>query len=125
MMKTTTKRGLLEFQSHGNRVWHRCWKVHEAWSKPGVEEPVQAGAYVMIFEDVCDLDGTLNPESLAKNSLAPMYKIGAEHCDRDHPFSFGVIPSYFCPACLRLYTEEEIQSGRTVDLGARRGRKTK
>ena len=113
---------LLEFPSHGNRVWHRCKKVYDVWSADP-PEPIAVGRYVMMYEDVCDLDLTMTPEALVRNCLVPMYRMGGTF-DREHPTSscFGTLPTYVCPACERFFSLEEIESGRTVDFGPKESR---
>jgi len=133
MKKTTVKKGLLEFQSHGNRVWHRCPKVYDAWNKPGIKEPVRVGICLMTSEDVGELVGNKNDselritqESLMRGCLIPMYRIGQKDRDNEHPVCFGVIPHYVCPACMVIFSIDVIKSGRTVNFGSsKKGRKEK
>lgn len=111
----------LEFPKHGNRVWHRCRKVYEAWKKlPVDDDPIVAvGAYLMSLgeDDARTVDGVVNLECATRNCLVPMYKIGEKYRGSELPIWGEVIPAYVCPACQKIYTLKEVQSGRTVNFG--------
>jgi hypothetical protein len=134
MNKTIVKRGLLEFPSHGNRIWHRCQKLYDAWiealSKRHPDVVANAGRYGIMWNDMLrrktpslspytDLSGYLSQRELLSFSLVPMYRIGGhqsgepECLDADN----NTYPGYLCPACLKIFDEREVESGRTVKFG--------
>jgi len=119
------RKTLLEFPSHGNRIWHRCPAVYEAWKNPIYDEErdrveiIQIGRYVMWFDDVADNDGK---EDLPRLCLVPMYKIGGEFARGDQALDAwgpGTLTSYVCPACRGIFSLEEVRSGRAIDFGTK------
>jgi len=94
-----------EFQKHGNRIWHRCPLVIEEVRQCGGEVPEIVGHYEIIPAVWSDLSDSTD---LAEISLVPMRKISGP----------GIIPCYFCPACMRAYSIEDVQSDwRKVYVG--------
>jgi hypothetical protein len=118
---------LLEFQHYGNRLWHRCRKLYDAWIEaldgPRIEVAVRMGRYSMIWDEMLrrtnpslplytSLNGYLTQRELLVHSLVPMFKISDSDGD--------VVPCYFCPACERTFDEIEVESGRTINFGSKK-----